>query len=255
MDAIKDLWTKGWDLMASSGGKGWWNGRFDLISSPLESPAARRTRTAGMDTGITLGFPHHKEMTKGMSKHDDMSSRWWKKEAECQFGEADGHGAAQVRHMIYLHHHLLPSQRLAVRCVGRHVGPLQLQCDIATLLLEGSGQLLEARLLFFHRGQDAGGRANIIVLHVWGWLQRYGSSHTGSEGREKGGGGGGGIGSLETPWPSRMGINRLTHASSSTKFGFVEMGGDFSNSTGWYCRHQDCRDATPRVEYTGWVGS
>lgn len=68
--------------------------------------------------------------------------------------------------MIYLHHHLLPSQRLAVRRVGRHVGPLQLQCDIATLLLEGSGQLLEARLLFFHRGQDAGGRANVIVLHV-----------------------------------------------------------------------------------------
>lgn len=190
---------------------------------------------------------------KGMSKHDDMSSFWWKKEAECRFGNADWHRAAQVCNMIYLHHHLLPSQRLAVRCVGRHVGPLQLQCDIATLLLEGSGQLLEARLLFFHRGQDAGGRANVIVLHVRGRWQRYGSSNMGSEGGEKGGGGGG-IGSLETPWPSRMGINRLTHASSSTRFGFVEMEGDFSSSTGWDCHHHDCRDAK-QVEYTGWAWS
>lgn len=95
-----------------------------------------------------------------------MSSLRWKKEAECQFGKTD----EQRKHanVIYLHHHLLPSQRLAVRWVGRHVGPLQLQCDVATLLLEGSGQLLEARLLFLHRGQDAGSRANIIVLHVRG---------------------------------------------------------------------------------------
>lgn len=136
-----------------------------------------------------------------MSKHGDMSPLGWRTEAGCQVGGADGRGAAQECNMSYLHHHLLPSQRLAGRRVGRHVGPLQLQRDIATLLLEGSGQLLEARLLFLHRGQDAGGRADVVVLHVRGWLQRYGSSNTGSEGGEKGGGGGGGggMGSLETP--------------------------------------------------------
>lgn len=163
-----------------------------------------------------------------MSKDDETSSLRWKKEAERWFGKTDGHGAAQVckhANTIYLHDHLLPSQRLAVRCIGRYVGSLQLQCDVATLLLEGSGQLFEARLLFFHRGQDAGGRANVIVLHVRGWLRRYGSLNSGSEGEERGGGGGG-IGSLETPLPSRMGINSLMHASSSTKFGFVEMGDD-----------------------------
>lgn len=163
-----------------------------------------------------------------MSKDDETSSLGWKNEAERWFGKTDGHGAARVckhANTIYLHDHLLPSQRLAVRCIGRHVGSLQLQCDVATLLLEGSGQLFEARLLFLHRGQDAGGRANVIVLHVRGWLRRYGSLNSGSEGEERGGGGGG-IGSLETPLPSRMGINSLMHASSSTKFGFVGMGDD-----------------------------
>lgn len=150
-----------------------------------------------------------------------MSSRWRKQEAEGEFARADGHEAAQVCNVIYLHHHLLPSQRLAGRRVGRHVGPLQLQRDIATLLLEGSGQLLEARLLFFHRGQDAGGRANVIVLHVQGWLQQCGSSNMGSKGGEKEGGGGG-TWSLEMPWPCRMAINRLAHAPSSTNLDLLK---------------------------------
>lgn len=159
------------------------------------------------DTGITVSFPHHIEMSPA-------NTMTWarvdgRRKQNMSFGEADGRGAARAP-WFYLHHHLLPSQRLAVRCVGRPVGPLQLQRDIAPLLLEGSGQLLEARLLFFHRGQDAGGRANVIVLHGRGRLQRCGSSNTGSEGGKKGGGGGGGMGSLETPWPGRMGVNRLT---------------------------------------------
>lgn len=184
------------------------------------------SRTVGTDTGKTVGFQDHIEppTTEEVSKDDETSALRWKNEAERWFGKTDGHGAARVckhANTIYLHDHLLPSQRLAVRCIGRHVGSLQLQCDVATLLLEGSGQLFEARLLLFHRGQDAGGRANVIVLHVRGGLRRYGSLNSGSEGEERGGGGGG-IGSLETPLPSRMGINSLMHASSSTK----EMGDD-----------------------------
>lgn len=56
-----------WDSMASSGGKGWWNGRFDLISSPLESPPARMvSRTAATDNRNYCKFPksHRKEISQ-----------------------------------------------------------------------------------------------------------------------------------------------------------------------------------------------
>lgn len=74
MDTIKHLWTKGWDSMPSSGAKGWLNGRFDLISSPLESPPARMvSRAAGIDTGMTLSFPHHIEMSPAQDKRDEQT--------------------------------------------------------------------------------------------------------------------------------------------------------------------------------------
>lgn len=68
----------------------------------------------------------------------------------------------------YLHHHLLPCWWLADGGVGWQIGPLKLQVDVAALLLQGSGQLLKTLLLLLHRGQDAGSRANVVVLHVQG---------------------------------------------------------------------------------------
>lgn len=86
-------------------------------------------------------------------------------------GQADGM-RQEVRFSFYLHHHLLPGEWLA--CGGRgaashvlrgQVGALQLQRDVAPLLFESAGQPLEARLLLLHRGQDAGRRTHVIVLH------------------------------------------------------------------------------------------
>lgn len=90
---------------------------------------------------------------------------------------------------FYLHHQLLPCQWLTVGGVGRQVGTLELQGDVATLLLQRSGQLLEARLLLLHRGQDAGSRANVVVIHGRRWLGLDRSSKSGMEGKEGGRGG------------------------------------------------------------------
>ena len=78
--------------------------------------------------------------------------------------------------LVYLHHHLLPGERMAARAVAtaQHArgqgGALQLHGDVAALLLQRAGQAFEARLLLLHRGQDASCRAQVVVLHGVGVL-------------------------------------------------------------------------------------
>lgn len=55
----------------------------------------------------------------------------------------------------------------------RLLGTLQLQGNMAPLLLQRPCQPLEAGLLLLHRGQDAGSRVHVAVLHDQDacWLQ------------------------------------------------------------------------------------
>lgn len=51
----------------------------------------------------------------------------------------------------------------------------QLRRDVAPLLLQRPGQLLKLGLLFLHRGQDAGGRLHLWVVHEGKGRSRHGA--------------------------------------------------------------------------------